>query len=87
MYYKDSPYDKVSHPMGGYPPAYYGSSAARTPLLPQGYQTGDGKVMNAMESIRDYFMKPWVIASVVILVILIIIWLMSGKDKESFYNY
>ncbi len=79
MYYKDSPYDQ-----GSYPQPQHNVQNVRAPLLPHGY---DGSEMYAgvMENIQNYFKNPWVIVISVILIVIIIAWLMSGKENYRSY--
>lgn len=72
MYYKDSPYGQASYPQTAY--------QARAPLLPQGY----GNEMystTTMDTIKGYFTNPWVVVVAAILVVMIIVWLMGGKEN------
>lgn len=87
MYYKDSPYGQASYPQHA---AYYGGQHqthnVRAPLLPDGYDGGDmyGNV-NVMDTIKGYFTNPWVIVIAVILIVIVLAWLMSGKEGYRHY--
>lgn len=87
MYYKDSPYSQASYPQaayyGGYPQQH--APGARTPLLPHGYDGSEMMYGNVMETIKGYFTNPWVIVIAVILVVIVIAWLMSGKERYRHY--
>ncbi|UUT40461.1 hypothetical protein [carnivorous sponge associated iridovirus] len=89
MYYKDSPYGQASYPQQ----AFYGGgqhAAHRDPLIPHGYDgyssSNDMYGGVIMETIKGYFTNPWVIVIAVILVVIVIAWLMSGK-KEGYRHY
>jgi hypothetical protein len=89
MYYKDSPYGQASYPQA----AYYGGGpqqhapGARAPLLPHGYDGSGEMYGNVMETIKGYFTNPnpWVVVIAVILVVIVIAWLMSGKEGYRHY--
>jgi len=89
MYYKDSPYGQASYPQQA--GAYYGGAqhhtqSVRAPLLPHGYDGGDMMYGNVMDTIKGYFSNPWAIVIGVIIIVIIIAWLMSGK-KEGYRHY
>jgi hypothetical protein len=75
MYYKESPYGQASYPQE----AYYGEQ--------QQQQQPQSEMMygNVMETIKGYFSNPWVIVVAVILVVIVIAWLMSGKEGYRHY--
>jgi hypothetical protein len=90
MYYKDaSSYPQTQGPYGG---------IKRSPLPSYGYANGNmmyganGNMMygangNMMYgNVMDYFSNPWVMIIGVIILVLIIVWLMSGK-KDYYRPY
>lgn len=88
MYYKDSPYGHASYPQQAYygGPPHQHTPNTRAPLLPHGYDGSDMMYGNVMDTIKGYFSNPWVIVIGAILVVIIIVWLMSGK-KEGYRHY
>lgn len=94
MYYKDSPYGQASFPQqaGAAYPQQAGAAYSqniRAPLLPHGYDGGDmyGNTMDTIKNtIKGYFSNTWVIVATIIIIVILIAWMMSGK-KEGYYNY
>lgn len=84
MYYKDNPYGQSSYPQAAYGSPY--GQSVRAPLLPQGY-TGDDLLYSGttMDTVKSYLTKPWVIATIAILIIVLVVWFMSSK--EPYYHY
>jgi hypothetical protein len=54
------------------------------------YGNGGGGMMgsgeNMMETITQYFSNPWVIFITIVIIVLLIVWFMSG-GKENYRHY
>lgn len=84
MYYKD-PYPQSQGPYGG---------IKRSPVPSYGYANGNMMYGNAngnmygnmMDTVTGYFSNPWVMIIGLLILVLIIVWLMSGK-KDYYRQY
>lgn len=84
MYYKDSPYGQTSYPQASYGGTQHAYNNTHAPL-----EYSSNGITMTMDTLKQYFTNNWMmLIGVAIIIVIIIAWLMSGKNgKYHNYNY